>query len=344
MNSPQRPNMAPPTSKKAFAAAFSTGLTMVLATLAMIVFLNLSPGTTEAQTGTSNLLSGRAYIDNEPAPKFTIVQVFHGDPPPFAHTVVGDNGSFAISLPDPRTATNTNLFLSFTVDGYPALEHHQWAEGVQSILDLTTYVNIPPPLQNANGQPDSGSGNIIAVPGPPGPPGPAGEEGPRGRSGRQGSEGPQGLPGPKGEAGPVGPPGPAGPIGPRGLIGTQGDPGLTGPAGADEPASTSLTLIVMFVVLLNTAGLVFLFLQVRRLRTAPQAAGKPPDDAQGPTQPESVPHPPSQTQPDTGEYNPLYPREDGPVEPLEPFDVSSVFRTLEDPDHPGNDGEGKDKP
>ena len=209
-------------------------LTAIIALLLALTLMLAPTVPTQAQ-GSANLITGVAYIDNEPAPLFAAIVVYNGDHV-VANSTVGGDGVYTLSVPDPRTPTNENLFLSFTLDGFPAQEVHRWTEGARTTLDLTAFVELPPP-STENGLPAEATGSIVAVPGPPGPPGPPGAEGARGRSGRQGPEGPPGPAGPQGEAGPTGPPGAQGDIGPRGLIGTQGEPGLTGPPGEAGPAA-----------------------------------------------------------------------------------------------------------
>ena len=298
------------------------------AAVALLLTLALATLTPAQAQGSANLITGVAYIDNEPAPLFAAIVVYNGEHI-VANSTVGGDGVYTLSVPDPRTPTNDNLFLSFTLDGHPAQEVHRWAEGARTTLNLTVYVELPPPSAD-NGLPTDTTDSIIAVPGPPGPPGPPGEEGPRGRSGRQGPEGPPGPPGPPGDPGPPGPHGPQGEIGPRGLIGTQGDPGLTGPPGEPGPASTSLTMILMLAMLTHAAITVYLFIQYRRLRnTATRPAGPATEDPQAPPPPAEPPPSPIPPTQDAPEYEPLYPEEDGPLEPAQ------LLQLPEDHPNPG---------
>ena len=291
--------------------------TRATAALLLALALTLATLTPTLAQGSANLITGVAYIDNEPAPLFAAIVVYNGEHI-VANSTVGGDGVYTLSVPDPRTPTNDNLFLSFTLDGHPAQEVHRWTEGARTTLDLTAYVELPPP-STGNSLPPDATGNIIAIPGPPGPPGPAGDEGPRGRSGRQGPEGPPGPAGPPGELGPQGPRGPQGEIGPRGLIGTQGDPGLTGPPGDPGPASTSLTMILMLAMLAHAAITGYLFIQYRRLRTTANRPATPATEepqAPPPTA-ERSPDSPAPADLDDPDYEPLYPEEDGPIEPAQ---------------------------
>ena len=240
---------------------------LLLAALAAAA-TTLSPA--QAQ-GNANIITGTAYVDNEPAPLFAPIVVTTGVEEK-AHSAVGPDGRYTLVVFDPRTPENESLFLTFLVDGHPAQQIHQWVEGARTTLDLTAYFELQAPSTTVDG---AEATEIRAVPGPPGPQGPPGSEGPRGRSGRQGPEGPPGPIGPQGDQGPLGPAGPQGDIGPRGLIGTQGEPGLTGPAGEAGPPSTGLTMILLLAMLLHGGFTVYLFLQVRRLRAAPVPTGRP---------------------------------------------------------------------
>ena len=301
---------------------------------ALLLTLALATLTPAWAQGSANLITGVAYIDNDPAPLFAAIVVYNGDHV-VANSTVGGDGVYTLSVPDPRTPTNDNLFLSFTLDGYPAQEVHRWTEGARTTLDLTAYVELPPPSAS-NGSPREAAGGIVAVPGPPGPPGPAGDEGPRGRSGRQGPEGPPGPAGPRGDLGPPGPPGPPGEIGPRGLIGTQGDPGLTGPPGEAGPASTSLTITLMLAMLAHAVVTGYLFLQCRRLRTAINRPAPPAaqDPQEPPTTADRPPASPLPTGLDDPDYEPLYPQEDGPIEPAQ------LLQLPEDNPKPGQEDTG----
>ena len=311
-------------------AAFPIIFALLLVT---VLSLTANPPPAAAQSGVANDIHGTAYIDGDPA-EFAPIVAYHQEDV-IATALTDQYGGFALRVPhpDPANPATNNLYLTFAIDSSPAVESHLWTEGDRTNLDINTYIFSTPPSMNTGSNPTT-PGEFIAIPGPPGPPGPTGEEGPNGRSGRTGPEGPPGPPGPPGVTGPVGPPGGLGDIGPRGLIGTQGNPGLTGPPGETGPASTGLTLIVMLVAVLNTAGLIYLFLQNRKLARSlqPTPAGPSTEDTPDPG-PNPLPATPAAAQPTNDEgYTPLYPPEDGPIEPQQPFRVSDIFQTLEDPD------------
>lgn len=100
-------------------------------------------------------------------------------------------------------------------------------------------------VEQMGGEPvEDTAGDVVVVPGPPGPAGVDGRDGRHGLDGKDGAAGQPGPPGavggpgPEGDTGATGEPGATGPPGAQGEPGPAGAPGQPGPA----PASFAFTL------------------------------------------------------------------------------------------------------